>query len=348
MEVSSLGPSSGGVDGVAALATLAATSSATPWAGVFGVSPVGPAAAREVGPRRAAEAAAAGHTSPGLSEQQGCSAVLQLLSPRCVSSCTPAKSLPLGGQHSPGTAALADSAGAGSLNGSAFDCGCGVHHQNLQRLQFLERSYPPSAAYGDISGSWCGSDFSAETTPQRTPGALAWGLVEHQQQQLECLQQAINYCEERCSMGRALRSREAAVRAHLLQSQLQQQNQQQQRRQQRNSRLMEEAVAWALQKTLAPQPKAEQRLSRCLAVLHTQMQKRLPPDTFALAATSKVLYVLPIAAAPVCFKSLLLQLFLAAITKPEPVAAAAVCCSSWNRRYKHFCHCQPFEPYSPW
>ncbi|KAL8431210.1 hypothetical protein Efla_000155 [Eimeria flavescens] len=112
----------------------------------------------------------------------------------------------------------------------------------------------------------------------------SWGTLEQQQRQLEILQRTISFCDERYSIGKSCRAREAAVRARFLQQQLQHQQQQQHYRQQRNSKLIQEAVSLSLQKDLRAPPLKELRLSLCLASLHKQMQETLTPNAFAAAA----------------------------------------------------------------
>ncbi|KAL8270360.1 hypothetical protein Esti_005718 [Eimeria stiedai] len=112
-----------------------------------------------------------------------------------------------------------------------------------------------------------------------------WGppreALQQQQLRLESLQQTINYCDERCTLRRSFRAREAAVRARLLYDQLHKQQQEQRLRHQRNAKLMEEAVSSTNQTLMAHPPHAAQRLALCLTELHKQMQQRLDPPTFA-------------------------------------------------------------------
>lgn len=174
---------------------------------------------------------------------------------------------------------------------------CVLQNRAEQRPQCCpNREWVPSATFCGSSSAG-GGDICFEAETQGISNEASWTVLEQHQQRLECLQQTITYCEDRCSLGRSLRAREAAARARLLQSQLKQQHQQQEYRQQRNSKLMEEAVCWALQKNMAPQTVAAQRLSHCLFALQKHMQKSLPPAAFAAAATSEPLFALTCARA---------------------------------------------------
>lgn len=119
------------------------------------------------------------------------------------------------------------------------------------------------------------------------PACSSWEVIEEQQRMLEYLQQAICYCEERTSMGRALRSREAAVRARLLHEQLEQQSHMKKAREERNNSLINEAVWFSLQKAIIPHRPAAKRLGACLTVLHKHMQRSLSSSAFAVASTSQ-------------------------------------------------------------
>ncbi|XP_026190428.1 uncharacterized protein LOC34620730 [Cyclospora cayetanensis] len=114
----------------------------------------------------------------------------------------------------------------------------------------------------------------------------SWVALEQQQHQLECLHNALSFCEERSAMGRALRCREAAIRSRLLLDQLHQQKDLEKHRQQRNKELINEAVGWSIKKCMIVRFPAEDRLASCLAELHKDMQKRLSPSTFAFASTT--------------------------------------------------------------
>ncbi|CDJ32306.1 uncharacterized protein EMH_0043460 [Eimeria mitis] len=124
------------------------------------------------------------------------------------------------------------------------------------------------------------------TAEQNAATSSSWGVIEEQQHRLESLQQAICYCEERSSMGRALRSREAAVRSRLLNEQLEQQSQLRKARTERNNTLINEAVGFSLRKAIAPHRPAADRLGACLSVLHKHMQRSLSPSEFAIASTT--------------------------------------------------------------
>ncbi|KAL8434821.1 hypothetical protein ACSSS7_002958 [Eimeria intestinalis] len=157
-------------------------------------------------------------------------------------------------------------------------------HQNQQQQQQSENSsihVDSSAADRRVTEKGFGNVFGE-------PFCDLWGppreALEQQQQRLESLQQTIEYCDERCTLGRSFRAREAAVRARLLYDQLQKQQQEQRLRHQRNAKLMEEAVSTTSQKLMAPPTHAAQRLALCLTELHKQMRQRLDPPTFSAAA----------------------------------------------------------------
>lgn len=129
--------------------------------------------------------------------------------------------------------------------------------------------------------------FNHASVHQGGPPSSAWGVIEEHQERLESLQQAICYCEERSNMGKALRSREAAVRARFLHEQLQQQSHSRQARKERNNSLMNEAVGLCLRKTISPHRPAAERLGACLSALHKHMERSLSSSAFAVASTSQ-------------------------------------------------------------
>ncbi|KAL8448655.1 hypothetical protein Emed_003656 [Eimeria media] len=168
------------------------------------------------------------------------------------------------------------------------DGACSVQHNQQQQHQvhnhFVESD--SAAAYHGANEKSFESFLSSESAQFCDGWAPPREVLEQQQLRLESLQQTLDYCDERCTLGRSFRAREAAVRARLLHDQLQKQQQAQRLRQQRNAKLMEEAVSSTSQKLMAPPPYATQRLALCLTELHKQMQQQLGPTTFAAATKS--------------------------------------------------------------
>lgn len=229
------------------------------------------------------KASSAAHFNSTLNHQPTCSAMQEVLSFQD-SSCSALKvSL---GDPDPSSATRASCRSAPKENPFYHSCAGSMLAQTQQKFCPAGWQTPPPPA-SSKSGyvSECLQEVTTELPHQE---GVPWGLLEHQQQRLECLHQTIQYCEDRCSMGRALRSREAAARARLLRDQLRKQQHQQQQRQQRNNKLMEEAVGWGIQKALSLKPAAAQRLRLHLSELHKHMQKALAPSAFALAFTSQL------------------------------------------------------------
>ncbi|CDJ50020.1 hypothetical protein, conserved [Eimeria brunetti] len=142
-----------------------------------------------------------------------------------------------------------------------------------------------------LPATWLASGFRSRflnngSVEQNAPSSSSWEVLEEQQQRLESLQQAICYCEEKSSMGRALRSREAAVRARLLSEQLEQQSHVSKARKERNNTLINEAVGFSLRKTVVQNRPAAERLGACLSALHKHMQRSLSSSAFAVASTT--------------------------------------------------------------
>ncbi|KAL8454370.1 hypothetical protein Emag_001397 [Eimeria magna] len=157
------------------------------------------------------------------------------------------------------------------------------HTQKQQQWQNHFVLVDSAAAYREAEEKGCGNALVCESEAFCDMWGPPRETLEQQQLRLEFLQQNLNYCDERCTLGRTFRAREAAVRARLLYDQLQKQQQAQRVRYQRNAKLMEDAVSSTNQKLMAPPPHAAQRLALCLAELHKQMQQRLDPPTFAAA-----------------------------------------------------------------
>lgn len=158
------------------------------------------------------------------------------------------------------------------------------HQAELCKNAAEAQHFLPVTCTGKNCRAACSNHCSVEVQSEKNS---SWGVIEEQQQRLECLQQAINYCEERSSMGRTLRSREAAVRARLLHERLEQQMHMQRQRQQRNNDLINDAVGFSLEKTVDPHRPAAERLTVCLTALRKHMRRTLSPSTFATVSTSK-------------------------------------------------------------